>query len=285
MSVADTSSSVTTSVSSSSGGMPTACEQWKSARANLAEGAWSGALASCSAGDVAAEGRVRALALVNLYRALAGLPPVLLDAARNNGAQACSLMMDANKQLSHFPPNSWKCFSDLGAATAGESNIATTAGVQAVDLYMTDPGNPTTIGHRRWILSNSLGPIGLGSTNAYSCMSVLGGNGNAGQAYAAWPPAGEVPFEAWNVTFESLDSTGWTIQSDGINLAGGKVSVADGGKDMPVGTVELLPNYGSATALRFNPKGWTAAPGHTYDVSVTGASKAVNYSVTVVDCP
>lgn len=265
--------------------VPTACEQWKSARANLSEGAFSGSVAGCSAGDVAADGRAHTLLLVNVYRALVGLPPVALDAARNAGSQACALMMDANQQLSHTPPNSWKCFTGLGAATAGQSNIATTAAVQAVGLYMTDPGNPTTIGHRRWILSNSLGPIGVGSTNQYSCMSVLGGNGNAALPYAAWPPPGSVPIQAWHVAAESLDATGWSIQSDAIELSGAKVSVKDAGQDMLVDTVVLLPNYGSASALRFNPKGWKAAAGHTYQVTVAGASKPLSYAVTVVDCP
>jgi len=261
------------------------CDTWHTARANLTEGAWSGALSSCSAGDVAADGRAHALALVNLYRELVGLPAVGLDDAKNQGAQACALMMDANKQLSHFPPNSWKCFTDLGAQAAGKSNIATTAAVQAVDLYMTDPGNPTTIGHRRWILSNSLGSIGVGSTSGYSCMWVLGGNGNAGKEFVAWPPPGEVPVQAWNVVFEPLDATGWTVQSDAIDLSGGKVIVTEGGMELPVETVVLLPNYGSATALRFNPKGWKATAGHTYEVTVTGASKPVQYAVSVVDCP
>jgi len=277
--------SAASSGAASSGGGNTVCDQWKAARADLSEGTWSGSLAGCNAGDVSKKGRDNALSLVNLYRAMVGLPAVGLDAGYNDAAQACSLMMHANNQLSHFPPKNWKCYSDLGAGAAGKSNIATTPGVQAVDLYMIDPGNETTIGHRRWILSNSLGPIGLGSTSGFSCMWVIGGGGDAQKEFVAWPPPGQVPIEAWNVAFVSLDSTGWTVQSDSITMSGAKVTVSDGGVDKPVETVELLPNYGSAAAVRFNPKGWKTQAGHTYDVKVTGASKPIGYQVEVVDCP
>jgi hypothetical protein len=193
-------------------------------------------------------------------------------------------MMDANNALSHSPPSSWACYNSTGAGAAGQSNIATTAGVQAVDLYMTDPGNPTTIGHRRWILSNSLGPIGLGSTSSYSCMMVIGGSGNANKAWTAYPPPGQVPLELFNVSFQTLDSTGWTVQSDSINLGGAQVTVTDGGTNRPVTVTQLSGGYGSSYAIRFNPQGWTTQAGHTYSVSVTGISTPINYDVVVVNC-
>lgn len=261
------------------------CDQWQAARANLSEGSWSGSVAACNAGDTSADGRQHALALVNLYRALVDLPPATLDDTRNAAAQECALMMHANTQLSHTPPSSWKCYSDTGAGAAGKSNIATTPGVQAVDLYMVDPGNETTIGHRRWILSNSLGAIGLGSTNGYSCMWVIGGGQNAGKKFVAWPPAGQIPIDAWSVSFTSIDSTGWTVQSDSIGLGSAKVKVSDNGADMPVDTVVLGSGYGSTSAIRFNPKGWKAQAGHNYEVTVEGASEPISYVVEVVSCP
>ena len=261
------------------------CQRWKDDRAAMSEGAWSGALESCDAGDVAEPGRGNALRIVNLYRWLAALPPVSHEAGFNQAAQECALMMHKNGQLSHTPPMSWGCYSSLGASGAGTSNIATAPGVGAVDLYMIDPGNPTTIGHRRWILSGSLGPIGLGSTSGYSCMKVLGGSGSASQSFTAWPPAGRIPFAAWNVSFQSLDETGWTVQSESIALAGAVVSVAEDGIDRPVQTVELMGGFGSAHALRFNPKGWQTSAGHTYHVSVSGGSSPIEYDVEVLACP
>jgi hypothetical protein len=266
------------------GGSTDACTRWNSDRASLSEGTWSGSIAGCNPGDISADGRANALKLVNLYRFLAGLPAVTNDAGRDQAAQACALMMDANDDLSHSPPSSWTCYTQTGADAAGSSNIASTSGVTGVDLYMADPGNPTTIGHRRWILSNSLGPIGLGTTSDASCMYVIGGSGSAGKQWVAWPPPGVVPLGVFNASYQTLDETGWTVQSDSVDLAAAQVSVRDGGTDVPVSTTQLQGGYGSRDAIRFNPQGWTTQAGHTYSVTVSGVTPAIQYDVQVVAC-
>jgi hypothetical protein len=273
-----------TATGGTGGGAGTVCTRWKADRADMAEGTWSGNVAGCVAGDVSAKGRANALKLVNLYRFIAGLPAVTNNATADQQAQACALMMHANGKLSHTPPTSWNCYTATGAGSAGKSNIATTPGVKGVDLYMADPGNATTIGHRRWILSNSLGPIGLGTTSGYSCMQVIGGSGKAGKQYVAFPPGGEVPLQMFTASFASLDSTGWTVQSDTINLAGAQVTVKDAGATKPVTVTALQGGYGSKYAFRFNPQGWKTEAGHTYSVSVTGAAQPISYDVKVVNC-
>lgn len=241
-------------------------------------------MSSCTPGDTSASGRTNALRLVNLYRWLEGLPAVTTDATKNTGAQACALLMHANGKLSHTPPTTWTCYNATGAAAAGKSNIASTAGVKAVDLYMADPGNATTMGHRRWILNNALGPIGLGSTSGYSCMHVIGGSGSGNKAWTAFPPPGPVPAELFTAAYASVDSTGWTIQSDSINLATAQVSVSSGGTKLTTTVAQLQGGYGSKYAIAIRPQGWTSTAGKTYDVSVTGISQAISYSVQVVSC-
>lgn len=258
------------------------CARWKADRSDMSEGQWSGSLNSCTPGDISASARDNALRVVNLYRWLAELPEVVHEAGRNQAAQACALMMTANQKLSHNPPQSWNCYSQEGKAAAGKSNIATTPGVAAVDLYMIDPGNDTTIGHRRWILSNSVGPIGLGSTDSYSCMHVLSGSGNAKASYTAFPSPGPFPMQGFNVSFTSLDKTGWTIQSDSITV-NTNVTVTENGNSLPVKVFELLPNYGSKSAIRFTPDGWKAEAGKSYRVQV--ASTPIDYTVDVINCP
>jgi len=260
------------------------CQRWKADRADLSEGTWTGSIAACDAGDLTGVGRANALRQVNLFRFLAGLPPVTEDPVKSANSQACALMQDANKMLSHEPPTTWTCYSAAGATAAGQSNIATTKGVRAVGLYMNDHGNETTIGHRRWLLSNSLGPIGLGSTSGYSCLMTIGGTGKAGKAYAAWPPDGDVPLAA--ITVEgSVDPVGWSIQSDTINLSAAQVTVTDAGTARPVTVMQLPANYGSKYALSFSPMGWSSAAGHRYAVAVTGTTPPINYEVNVVACP
>ena len=122
---------------------------------------------------------------------------------------------------------------------------------------MVDQGNATTIGHRRWTLSNSLGPIGLGSTGTgASCFQNLRGTGRAGKPWMAWPSPGIIPLQAFGSgRGGTIDATGWTVQSDDINLAGAAVTVTSGGTNMPVTVTQLQGGYGSRYAFRFTPNG------------------------------
>ncbi|MBN2723213.1 MAG: CAP domain-containing protein [Deltaproteobacteria bacterium] len=260
------------------------CSRWNQDRMDLSEGTWSGNTASCDEGDISDSGRANALKLVNLYRFLADLPPVTTDPNLDAKAQLCALMMTSNNQLNHFPPESWSCYTADGATAAGSSNLAGTAGVSAVDLYMVDPGNPTTMGHRRWILSNSFGPTGLGSTNSYSCMWAFG-NSSAGKQWTAYPPPGIFPHGAVGPTWTTIDSTGWTFQSDSINLTGVTVTVTrDGDTVLPVTVTHLGANYGSSYAISMIPDGWTTQAGHSYTVELSNISTPVQYTVEVTDC-
>jgi uncharacterized protein YkwD len=260
------------------------CQRWKADRADIKEGTWSGDVASCNAGDISPDGRANALKLINLYRWLADLPPVTNDPAMDKQAQACALLQRANNMLSHTPPETWTCYNAEGAMAAGRCNISTGPGVSSVDGYMVDPGNPTTIGHRRWILSNTFGPTGLGSTDKHSCMMTFG-KMKVGKAWQAWPAPGAIPLQAMQGGFgQKVDSTGWTIQSDTINLASAMVTVMSDGMAMPVTITQLGAGYGSRYAIRFNPMGWSTTAGKSYQVSVAGTSMPINYTVQIVDC-
>ncbi len=260
------------------------CGRWNMDRSNMSEGTWTGSVAGCNAGDITGNGRANALKLINLYRFLVDLPPVTTDPALDAKAQECALMMTANGTLNHYPPASWNCYTADGAQAAGSSNLAGTAGVAAVDLYMVDPGNATTLGHRRWILSNSFGPTGLGSTNSYSCMWAFG-SGNATKAWTAYPGPGVFPRQAVNPTWSSIDSTGWSLQSNSISLNNAQVTITmNGATPRPVTVTTLLANYGSTSAISMIPQGWTTQAGNTYHVEVTNISTPISYTVQVVDC-
>lgn len=260
------------------------CADWTAARADTREGTWSGNVGTCNPGDMDSAWRTRTLTQVNAYRALADLPAVTLDATKNSAAQSCALMQHANGTLSHYPDASWDCYDSAGAGAAGSSNIATTAAVYAVDLYMLDYGNATTIGHRRWILSNSLGPIGVGSTSSYWCMVVLYGSGSAGAAWAAWPAPGPFPIDAMGSGSTGVDTVGWTVQSDSIDLSRATVTVTEGGVSKSVRVSVLAAYYGSNYAIVIQPQGWTSAAGKSYTVSVSGVTSPFSYTVDMVDC-
>lgn len=252
--------------------------RWNYDNSMTSAGTWTGDVGSCNAGNYLGGGKASTLTLVNLHRWLADLPPAQLDDSKNAKAQECALMMHANGSLSHSPPMSWTCYDSDGAVAAGNSNIATTAGTASVGLYMLDPGNPTTIGHRRWILSNSLGSMGIGSTSSYSCMWVIGGGGQGTNTWTAWPAPGPFPIQA------QVDSTGWTVQSDSIALANATVTVTSEGMNLPMKVTSLLGGYGSTHAISMIPQGWKSAAGKTYKVVVSGIDPVISYEVEFISC-
>ncbi len=261
------------------------CQRWLADRADLDEGTWTGATALCDAGGLTAPALANTLKLVNLARFLADVPAVGHDSALDQQAQACSMLMAANGDLSHDPPSTWKCWNAEADDAAKHSNLSTAPAVQSVGNYLIDAGNDTTLGHRRWILSNSLGPIGIGGTTSASCLWVIGGTGKGAKTWTAWPAPGVFPLQAFTSGWgPSLDVTGWSIQSDALNLDKATVHVTVAGVEKPVTTRVLKAGYGSAHAIAFTPKGWQAQAATTYHVAVTGAGKDFTYDVQVTNC-
>jgi len=190
--------------------------------------------------------------------------------------------------LSHDPPTTWTCYTDVGAMGAMTSNISSGPGVSSVAGYMLDTGNETTFGHRRIVLSNRLGPIGLGSTGpgGASCMQNIGGTGTASKAWVAWPPPGPFPIQAYGSGTRTLSATGWSVQTQrSISLASASVTVTSGGAAAAVTMSELDGTYGESNAVRLVPMGWTPAAGQSYTVTVSGVSMPISYTVDFVDCP
>jgi hypothetical protein len=255
------------------------CSRWSGDRADMSEGTWSGSVDTCDVGDLSAPGRDNALKLVNLYRFLAGMPEVAMDDGYNQLAQECALLQSANG-LSHDPPTTWNCYTQDAADASQHSSLSSGKGVHSIDGYMTDgAGNSDTMGHRRWLFANYLGPVGFGSAIA-SCFYQPPGKTNAKMAFVAWPPPGPVPLAALTTT--KADTAGWTIQSDSVDLSTATVSVTDAGADQPVTQSTLPGGYGSMYALRIVPTGWTSQAGHSYVVTASGTS--VTYTIDVVDC-
>jgi hypothetical protein len=254
------------------------CQRWSGDRADMSEGTWSGDVASCDPGDLSAPGRDNALKLVNLYRFLAGMPAVAMDDSFNQLAQECALLQSANNDLSHDPPTTWNCYTQEAADAASHSSISSGKGVRSIDGYMSDGGaNADTMGHRRWIFANYIGPVGFGSATS-SCFYQPAGSMNAKLTFVAWPPPGPVPLAALTTT--KADTAGWTIQSDSVDLSTATVTVTDAGEDRPVTQSTLPGGYGSRYALRIVPTGWTSEAGHSYVVTAS----TVSYTIDVVDC-
>lgn len=260
------------------------CAGWEAARSEWTEPTWTGSAQSCDPGELDTAGIDRVVGLVNVYRAMAGLPGVDHDAELDVLAQSCSLMMQAEQTISHYPEDDWACFTEDGARGASSSNLATAPALTAVDLYMVDGGNEDTLGHRRWILTNGLGPFGIGSTTGFSCLHVMGSVGVApAPLWTAWPAPGYFPIQAYG-DWSTIDVTGWSIHAYGTSLADADVTVTTAGVELEVEVRHLAGGYGGSEAISIVPDGWTMAVGARYEVSVSGVTPPISYGFDVVDC-
>ena len=262
------------------------CQRWVCDRADVTEGTSTADIPSCTVGDLQGEGRPNSLKLVNLYRFLGGMPAVTEDPTFDGLAQACSIIQAANG-LSHTPTTTDTCYTATGASASDMSSICGGASVGCIDIYMNDSGN-SGFGHRTWIFSNLLGPVGFGQTGSggrtmtASCFYQTGGTGKAAIPFVAWPPSGPVPLAA--ITTTKVDSAGWSVQSDTINLTTATATVMDGTTSLAVTVTPNLPRFGAKYAMEILPNGWTSQAGHNYAVAVGGTTPPLSYTVEVADC-
>jgi MYXO-CTERM domain-containing protein len=262
------------------------CQRWVCDRADMTEGTSTADIASCTVGDLTGEGRPNSLKAVNLYRFLTGMPVVTEDPGFDSMAQACSIIQAANG-LSHTPTTTDTCYTTAGASASNMSSICDAASVGCIDLYMNDSGN-SGFGHRTWIFSNLLGPVGFGQTGSggrtmtASCFYQTGGMGRAAIPFVPWPASGPVPLAA--ITATKVDSSGWSVQSDTINLTTATATVMDGTTSLPVTVTPNLPRFGAKYAMEILPNGWTSQAGHSYAVAVGGTTPPISYTVQVADC-
>lgn len=276
-----------------------ACSRWACAHDGLAAAPWDGNAKTCLAGTIDQRARDRSLRLINAYRFLAGVPDLSAEPSWDPPAQDCALLADANHRLSHTPSRDWRCWSDRGARASAVSLVANRSAPLAIDPFIEDPGNESTMVHRRWLLSEKIHRIGLGSTSGFSCALVDGrewdlapvaaasASVDAGSTptvaeWVAWPPPGLVPVDVFRRT--KVDTLGWTVQSSSLDLDGARVEVRSVGRIRPVKTSALERTLGSLTAIRFVPDGWSSEQGREYDVHVEKEGVRIDFAVTPVSC-
>ena len=90
---------------------------------------------------------------------------------------------------------------------------------------------------------------------------------------------------------ESVDRTGWTVQSSSLDFDGASIEVRVDGEPRPISVTPLERTMGSLTAVRFLPQGWSAEPGRRYDVRVAKERSAdadaidIAFGVEPTECP
>jgi hypothetical protein len=180
----------------------------------------------------------------------------------------------------------------MGARASPNSLLANRNAPAAVDPFFKDPGNESTMVHRRWLLSDAAHRIGIGTTSRYACLVVDGREWDAASLpsespehsprWVSWPPPGMVPLGIFRA--HALDSTGWTVQSTFIDFRDARVRVLRDKQEIAVTTRALEPAMGSLSALSFVPEGWVTTAGETYHVYVDTPLESLGYDVRPVEC-
>lgn len=255
-------------------------------------------IATCRPGRLSAARRAALLASLNAIRALHRLPPVAYSPSDEPAAQAAALIDAANGTLSHKPPPNWRCYTALGAAGSGTSNLHGGFG-RGLDVaseddilagWMTERHNliGDSIGHRRWLLDPFLGAVAFGRVIGPSptrdradaaALSLSGQGGAKGRAhglpaYVAYPH-GDYPARYFHPT--ALLSFAVIASSDPTSSANASVDYANaaitvrrrGGGALAVSR-QAHDNlgYGLPNNLQFAVAGLRA--GIRYDVTVDG---------------
>jgi hypothetical protein len=235
---------------------------------------------SCDIGRVPQAALDNAMTRTNLYRWLVGVDLTSLLPDLYPQQQACAATMAAIGFLSHQLGPDMACYTDDASYGAGSSNISQGAGlVGSVDNYVSDWGNETTFGHRRWLVGPFMAGTQFGHKNGFSCMHTFSlGNGND-PGYVAYPPPGYVPTGmaqgAYSFESANLAPTATTEVFITIN-DGAEQAVNAWGLDGGYG------HYGSAIAFDV-AEGWTA--GNRVRVRITNTSGGeVNYTVLPTAC-
>lgn len=243
---------------------------------------WTGNAESCTAGTTSSTMRNATIERINAYRSLVG---VTADIAENpaftQAAQAAAMLMAANNSLSHSPPPSWRCYSDLAASGASRSNLYLGRfGVGAIDGYVVDPGaNNAAVGHRWWIMRPGLDEMGVGSTDRSHALYVVSPESSSTTRHpggdVAWPTAGFTP--------EPLMPRRWSLMNDATEFSSATVEVRDGsGAIVPTdiefrefGRIVFVPDLVNAPDLGERQS-------RTYNVTVTTPTSTHSYTASVL---
>ena len=165
---------------------------------------WTGDVGDCIAGNISQQYRDSIFRRVNWYRLMAGVNPIVEKPEYSALAQDAALIMAAQGELSHYPPDNWACWTQTGAEGAGKSNLGRgSAGVYGINRYMQDSGaNNIAVGHRWWILNPNATEFGTGNvplTPRSNALYVVSESWNPSsttreaRGFVAWPTPGFAP--------------------------------------------------------------------------------------------
>ncbi|MCR5136746.1 MAG: hypothetical protein K6C12_06575 [Oscillospiraceae bacterium] len=181
-----------------------------------------------SAGELSEATQQNAVNLINQIRYIAGLnADVTINPEYSELAQAAVLLNRLNGGLSHYPARpavlSDAKYDELytkGSTGASKSNLFRSTAIPTLTYAMLngwmaddDSGNIQMVGHRRWVLSPTLGSTGFGQVDGCCAMYALGGGGSGTQTNIAWP-AQNTPMQFFNAGYPWSLSVGTLLDAE-----------------------------------------------------------------------
>ncbi len=245
---------------------------------------WTGDVSSCNAGSAPQSTHDKVILRINYFRRLVGLNDnTTLDASLFQKYQEAALMMKANNALSHSPPNTWTCWTQLGADGAATSNlylgIHSTA---AVTGFIMDPGaSNIRVGHRRWVLHSPKTKFSYGTTDNSMSLGVIGlaGGNTKIPEFIAYPPKGYIPQPLMNTTRWSFGIPDADFSNATVTMTG-----VSGAINLTVVSNDAV-GYGDNTIV-WEPQGLTLSSESdiSYTVTVSGVANApkTTYTYTTI---
>jgi len=248
---------------------------------------WNGDKDACNAGSIHENIKAKIFQRMHYFRLAVGLNNTISENPDQSAkAQEAALMMSSNGTLDHFPPSNWSCYTEDGSEAAGRSNLAMWKNAEAVDLYISEPGEANgPVGHRRWLLWPRLNSMGVGNTNISNVLWVVGNSGSApsdAPEFISWPPADYVP--------SHLVAPRWSFSLKGADFSQTSVSmVNESGNTISIDMEALNTVYGDSTIV-WVPQGIgtnvtedTAYAVKLTNVEIDGELEDFEYTVILFD--
>ncbi len=256
----------------------------------------------CDPGMLTVAATERALEGTNQIRALHGLPAVDYDDFYDTEMAQAALVQIANNYLSHFPQSGDLCFTESAAEGARTSNLGLGPQgdpVSDVIAWTNDNTNVALLaaaGHRRWVLSPTLGEVSYGQVQGASSLKVFGFNRGSTPLpdidYIAMP-SGIYPYvlvsqgrfpTPWSLTMVP-DSEGQGVH-DYFSQAEVSISTANGKRDLVVHSLYSdTDNFGVPNFLSWMVDNWKYDEEYRVTVSnvrmPNGMLEDIEYSVVV----
>lgn len=268
------------------------CQRWKSDYPNQAQTDFKSG-GNCDPGNISQGSLDDAIRRVSLYRWLIGLAPVKENPSYSKNAQSCAILQANNDGPGaginpHTPPSTWKCYTQVGASTSGQSNLSwgVSHPADTVPQYIADTNTPS-LGHRLWILSPKLGQTGFGLATGSgqwrvaSCMYVFDSSNSAKSPdFLAFPPAGSVPIQAMGSGSFAVKDWSLTSSVYAVSAVSQVKLIRQSDNDVQTLTPSKINGYGNPSGISWQPR--FPKVGERYKVEV---GSVLSYSIQFVNCP